>query len=173
MGKSHNITQIEFVKNCLRKGEKRNAILGKFGKKWGNVSRTTFDRRLEAAKIELQDEHKAFQAKVEVEVAKEVEVRKLDIMDAMERKSILTQTARGELPLQKAIVVDKEIVYIDVVPDWADRRAAITELNKMEGDYAPIKQANVNPDGTPIDQPKVVMTAEQLLELKQSIESKK
>lgn len=173
MGKSHNITQIEFVKNCLRKGEKRNAILGKFGKKWGNVSRTTFDRRLDAAKIELLDEHKAFQAKVEVEVAKEVEVRKLDIMDAMERKAILTQIARGEIPLKKVIVVDKAIEEIEVVPDWMDRKLAIAELNKMEGDYAPIKQASTNPDGTPIDQPKVVMTAEQLAELKQSIESKK
>ena len=173
MATSANTIQIEFIKEYLRKGGKRNFILSKFVQKWPKMSERTFTRRLKAAEEAMLIENKAIQDKVEQEVAKEVEARKLDIMDAMERKAILTQIARGEIPLTKPIVVDKELKHIEVVPDWMDRKAAIAELNKMDGDYAPIKQANTNPDGTPIDQPKVVMTDEQLAELKKSIESKK
>ncbi len=173
MAESATTIQIEFIKKCLRKGDKRKTILAKYVKKWQTSSERTFDRRLKVAEEAMSIENKSIQDKVEQEVAKEVEVRKLDIMDAMERKVILTQIARGEIPLTKPIVVDKVVEHIPVVPDWMDRRAAIAELNKMEGDYAPIKQASTNPDGTPIDQPKVVMTDEQLAELKKTIESKK
>lgn len=173
MAESATTIQIEFIKKCLRKGDKRKAILAKYVKKWQNTSDRTFDRRLRLAEEAMAIENKSIQDKVEEEVAKEVEARKLDIMDAMERKATLTQIARGEIPLRKAIVVDKFIEYIEVIPDWMDRKNAIAELNKMEGDYAPAKFSPTNPDGTPLEPKKVIMTAEQLAELKQSIESKK
>lgn len=62
------------------------------------------------------------------------------IMKAVERMQILTQIARGEIPLQKAMVVDKMVEYIEVVPDWMDRKNAIAELNKMDGSYAAEKK---------------------------------
>ena len=137
MAESAKTIQIEFIKSCLRKGDKRKAILAKYVKKWQNSSDRTFDRRLRLAEEAMAIENKNIQKKVELEVAKEIEVRKLEIMDVEERKSILTQIARGEIPLKKAMVVDKVIEEIEVVPDWMDRRAAIAELNKMEGEYPP------------------------------------
>ena len=62
------------------------------------------------------------------------------IATATERMQILTKIMRGEIPLIKPMVVDKQLVDIEVVPDYSDRRAAIAELNKMAGDYAPAKQ---------------------------------
>lgn len=64
----------------------------------------------------------------------------LFIMSVSERMNILSKIANGEIPLQKAIVVDKNIEYIEVVPDWMDRKNAIAELNKMDGSYTPIEQ---------------------------------
>jgi phage terminase small subunit len=65
----------------------------------------------------------------------------LKVLPIAQRIDILTRIALGEIPLKKAIVVDKAIEYIEVVPDWADRKNAIAELNKMDGSYAPTKQA--------------------------------
>ena len=68
-----------------------------------------------------------------------------------EIQEILTQIAKGEIPLVKHIVCDGVIQEVDVVPAWADRRAAIAELNKMEGDYAPVKK-DITSGGEPIKQ---------------------
>jgi len=51
------------------------------------------------------------------------------------------------MPLTKPMVVNGDLQLIPVVPDWMDRRNAIAELNKMEGDYAPTKIAQTNKDG--------------------------
>lgn len=141
MAKSQNSTHVEFIKNLLRKGGKRVDILAKFGKKWQNVSTRTFDRRLKEAEALFQAEQASIQAQAEQDVAKTIEVRKIEIMSAIERKEILTQIARGEIPLKKALVIDKNIEFIEVVPDYTDRKNAIAELNKMDGSYAPTKQA--------------------------------
>lgn len=61
-------------------------------------------------------------------------------MGVEERKEVLSQIARGEIPLKKPMVCDGDIVEVPVVPDWMDRRNAIAELNKMDGSYAAIKQ---------------------------------
>lgn len=66
------------------------------------------------------------------------------IADANERMVILTKIMRGEIPLVKPMVCDGVIEEISIVPDWSDRRAAIAELNKMDGSYAPTKQENKN-----------------------------
>lgn len=69
------------------------------------------------------------------------------VMCKVERMQILTQIARGEIPLTKPMVVDKIIEEVDVVPDWMDRKNAIAELNKMDGSYSPIKVADTDIDG--------------------------
>ena len=154
--------QIEFIKKCLRKGEKRATILGKFGKKWANVSTTTFGRRMDTAKNEVRAEQEAIKEGVKENIQKEVEARTIEIMSVIERQEILSQIARGQIPLKKPMVVDKVIEEIDVVPDWNDRKAAIAELNKMDGAYAPIKQADTNPDGSAKEAPKQTFTPDQL-----------
>lgn len=67
-----------------------------------------------------------------------------EIMSVAERMGVLTQIARGEIPLKKPMVCDGIIQEVDVVPDWMDRKNAIAELNKMDGSYQPTKiEANV------------------------------
>lgn len=69
----------------------------------------------------------------------ENKVQITNVMDRLERMQVLSQIGRGEIPLKKYIVCDGEIQEKDVVPEWMDRRAAIAELNKMDGNYAPEK----------------------------------
>lgn len=68
-------------------------------------------------------------------------VAQLTILSVAQRKDILAKIALGKIPLTKPMVCDGEIKLVPVVPDWNDRKNAIAELNKMDGSYAPIKQA--------------------------------
>lgn len=156
--------QLDFILNLLRKGGKRNDVLSKFGKKWQNVSTRTFDRRLKEAESMLLEENKRIKDKTEQHIAEVVEARKSEIMDALERKIILTQIARGEIPLKKPMIVDKDIREIDVVPDWMDRKNAINELNRMDGSHAPDKVAKTNTKGEDVeDKPNVVVVDASML----------
>lgn len=137
--KADQLKQIEFIKTALRSGSKRGKIWQKFGKIWQNMSERTFDRRLKEAEKDLQEEQKRIQKEAEKGIQKEIEQRKSKILTTIERKEILTQIALGKIPLKKPMVCDGVIELIDVVPDWMDRKNAIAELNKMDGDYAPQK----------------------------------
>lgn len=121
-------------------GKTRAVVLVKTGKKWG-ISKTTFDRYWKIANDqykELQDKAKAAANRAYIKASEKAAERA--VMSKIERQEVLTQIARGEIPLKKAMVVDGAIEYIEVIPDWMDRKSAIAELNKMEGDYAAIKQ---------------------------------
>mgnify|MGYP000579525102 CR=1 FL=1 len=147
MAKPQTHAQVEFIVKELRKGGKRGAILSKFAQRWPNESERTFTRRKQVAEAQYKEEMERIQAGTEQKVQKEVEARKLEIMDVLERKAILTQIARGEIKLKKLIVVDKGIEEREVVPDWMDRKNAINELNKMDGGHAPAKVANTDTEG--------------------------
>ena len=140
MAKMANTTHIEFIKSCLRKGEKRGDILAKFGKKWQSVSIRTFDRRLEDAEDAMRAEISAINDKANKSIEKKAEELSSEILSNLERQVILSKIARGEIMLTKPMVVDKVVELVPVVPDWMDRKSAIAELNKMDGAYAPIKQ---------------------------------
>lgn len=84
---------------------------------------------------------KATQKAVDKQVTRE-------IASPAERMEVLTKTMRGQLKIQKAIVIGGKVKMISVEPDHTDRRNAIAELNKMDGEYAAakteIKQTNLN-----------------------------
>ena len=118
---------------------------------WGLPS-STFDRYWAEASKRFKARLDAIEeATTKVAVSMEVKALKKAILSKHERQEILTQIAKGEIPLVKHIVCDGVIQEVDVVPAWADRRAAIAELNKMEGDYAPIKK-DITSGGEPIKQ---------------------
>ena len=118
---------------------------------WGLPS-STFDRYWAEASKRFKARLDAIEeATTKVAVSMEVKALKKAILSKHERQEILTQIAKGEIPLVKHIVCDGIIQEVDVVPAWADRRAAIAELNKMEGDYAPIKK-DITSGGEPIKQ---------------------
>lgn len=137
--KPNESAQIEFIKDCLRGGLQRKDIFAKFSKKWQTVASRTFDTRLKAAKDSLQQELKAIKAKTKVNVAKEVEARKIKIMSVIERQEMLSKIANGELKVEKAIATQFGAEIVMINPDMNDRIKAISELNKMGGDYAPTK----------------------------------
>lgn len=62
------------------------------------------------------------------------------ILDKYERMEILSQIARGEILVPKPMVCDGVIEHPTVEPDWQSRKAAIAELNKMDGEYAPVRK---------------------------------
>lgn len=133
-------TQVNFIADCLRKGEQRKVILGKFGKKWVNVSRTTFDRRLRQAETHVAGEQARIKEQAEQEVAKEADALKSKILTSFERQAILSEMAKGELETEVLLVTKDGIKKAKAKPTHAERRAAIAELNKMGGDYAAEKR---------------------------------
>ena len=137
--KPSETAQINFIADCLRKGEQRKEILGKFGKKWEKVSRTTFDRRLRQAEAHVASEQQRIKEQAEQEVEKEADALKSKILTSLERQAILSDMAKGELETEVLLVTKDGIKKAKAKPTHAERRAAIAELNKMSGDYAPAK----------------------------------
>lgn len=156
MAKPNKQIIIDFIIDHLEKGIDRGPILVKVGKKWG-TSKSAFDRLLKIAKqqhIDKQGKLKEELAKVELEAAKEA--RKKAIMNVDERKEYLSRIIKGEIEIPKTEVkwdhkLNKfvTIKFVEVANPQA-RISAIAELNKMEGDYSPLKVAQTNVEGNDI-----------------------
>jgi len=130
--------QIEFIKDCLRKGEERKDILPKFTKIYRKQEKT-FNNRLKEARIAIQSEQQRIQQEAEKGIQKDIEARKTKIMTSIERQEFLTEVIKGnEIPVQQ-LLSNGKIAKGMIVPDLSDRIKAIAELNKMGGDYAPQK----------------------------------
>lgn len=158
--KPNEQAQIDFIVDCLRKGEQRKGILAKFGKKWQSASSRTFDRRLKAAEINLQGEQQRIQATAEQEIAKEVEVRKSKIMTSIERKEFLQKQIndiQDEIDrgvLEEYIVVGGKLQVVNKIMNAKTKAYLrkvmmdlLAELNKMDGSYAPAKVAQTDTSG--------------------------
>jgi hypothetical protein len=116
------------------------------GEKW-RLAEKTFERYWNEAKkryLEANERDKIALEGVRLEMKKEAV--KSNILTKQERLDILSQIARGEIPMVKHIVVSmgsglgSEIQERTIYPAWKDRKEAVAEINKMEGDYAPIKK---------------------------------
>jgi len=130
MAKADKQVIINFIIGCLRKGESRAAILGKVGKKW-ETSRTTFDRLLKTAKEEQNQTQQVIKkAKAALDIEIELQSHAELIADVHERKQTLTKIMRGQIQLTKPMVVNGILELVPVVPDWGERRSAISELNR-------------------------------------------
>lgn len=141
--------QVEFIKDCLRKGDTRKIILGKFGTKWVKASKNTFARRLKLASEAIGSEQSLIQKEAEKGVAKKIDELESKIMTAVERKIWLTKMVSGEIKAKKPFVIAGKIMEYQEDPNHSDRVRALAELNKMDGDYAPVKQ-DINITGTKI-----------------------
>ncbi len=131
--KENIVTEILLM---LESGTVRHACLAKVAKKW-QISVRTFDRHWKTANEKHAETQSAIQnsiASISAEVFRENFTGR--ILTKLERQEILTQIALGEIKLTKYIVADGFIEERDVVPSWSDRKAAIAELNKMDGAYA-------------------------------------
>ena len=133
---------VNFIADCLRKGEQRKVILGKFGKKWVNISRTTFDRRLRQAETHVAGEQARIKEQAEQEVVKEAAELKTKIMTSLERQAYLSAIIKGEVEIPYKEVKwnpdEKKfqtVSFVELAPHNA-RIAAIAELNRMDGSHA-------------------------------------
>lgn len=77
------------------------------------------------------------------------EIAQLNIMGKAERMELLSQMALGTLKIKTPFVIAGKIMEYPADPSAADRRAAISELNKMAGDYAPAKTETTITDTRP------------------------
>ena len=137
--KANKLIIIDAIVVQLKKGKGYSEIFGLICTKW-DISRSTFSNYWKIATTTHSKEQEILKiAKHELDIQSALNERKSQIADVLERKEILTQISRGQIPLRKAIVVDGALEYYEVVPDWMDRRGAIAELNKMEGEYAATK----------------------------------
>lgn len=137
--KPTEVAHIEFIKVLLRNGKKRGEILQIFGEKWQDVSSRTFDRRLKDAETELATELRKVSDKANEQYATSINAVKSSIIGATERMEILSKIATGQITYKKPVVVDGMLTDADCEPDFADRKNAIAELNKMDGSYTPIQ----------------------------------
>ena len=145
--KADQLNQIEFIKPLLMKGFERAEILQQFTKVYKTGTKT-FDNRLKIAREAINNEIKAINERSKVIVEDEANKAALTTLSIAERIDILAKMAKGESTIQQEVPTKDGVTNIDVVPTFADRRAAIAELNKMCGDYAPTK-SDVNITGLP------------------------
>lgn len=116
------------------------------GTKW-QIPERTFARYWSEASTRYLAANESAKKAVEVVRVQEIEKRaSKGILSREERIQILSEIARGEQPMVKHVVVSlgnnlgSEIQEVTVYPAWKDKRDAVAEINKMEGDYAPIKK---------------------------------
>jgi len=130
--------QIEFILTELRKGSERSNILQKFAKSYKSSTKT-FDNRLKIAKERYSDEVKLIQERSKV-LSEEAAIKaSLETLSVAERIDLLVKMAKGEINIEQEVATKEGITTITVKASHSDRRAAIAELNKMDGSYAATK----------------------------------
>jgi len=152
MAKADKQVIIDAIIKEIEKGEGRGKVLGKIGKKW-EISRTTFDRIWKTANEQQKErQRKAKDAADEAYIQASADAAKVVVMSSQERKEMLSKIARGELTL---LVSDPKepakLIEVPAMVENLERIKAISELNKMEGDYAPTKVAQTNKDGEDVN----------------------
>lgn len=128
-------TAIKSILADLKKGISRVDIMHKISQnctKDASTLRRWFTEAEKKYKEFLEIAEPVIRAK---EIEAMAEVAASGILSKIERQKILTQIALGEIPLTKYVVADGVIHDMPVVPSWNDRKAAIAELNKMDGAY--------------------------------------
>lgn len=129
---------LEEMKTFLKNGTPYADILSPMCLKY-DFTKRTFDVYWRTAKERLAEER---QKQIKVREKLEAEAIKRDIMKVDERKEILTLLIRGKRLVKKPFIMGGRLKLIEIPPDYTEIRSMISELNKMEGDYAPIKTDN-------------------------------
>ena len=128
---------IQAIVKEIEKGQDRGKVLAKNGVKW-QLSSRTFDRYWKTA----NDRHRELQIKAKEAADKAYikaseEVAKKAVMSKAERMERLSSIARGELMCK--VNTEKGIVDSVIPVEVNEMIKAMAEINKMEGDYAPLK----------------------------------
>ena len=143
---------IEFI-NLIAKGETQsNAYKLSVGKKGVSkqVSEVKGSQLAKKYAVLINEERERLRKVVEAANDSKVsEIAQMNIMGKAERMELLTKMAKGELKIKTPFVIAGKIMEYPAEPTASDRRAAIAELNKMAGDYAPAKTETTITDTRP------------------------
>ena len=133
-------TAIKSILSDLKKGIDKPAIVSKIAHKCPKTNERTIRRWFESASIKYQEFMSKAQPIIEAKEAEALaEVAASGILSKIERQKILTDIALGNIIVPRTIFTKMGAETIEEYPSHSDRRAAIAELNKMDGDYAPNK----------------------------------
>ena len=99
-----------------------------FDRYWGEASKR-FKARLDAIE----------EATTKVAVSMEVKALKKAILSKHERQELLSKLATGEIRSWREVVTEAGVIKLEYY-SASEAKQNIAELNKMEGDYAPIKK---------------------------------
>jgi hypothetical protein len=154
---------IEFI-NLVAKGETQsNAYKLSVGKKGVSkqVSEVKGSQLAKKYAVLINEERERLRKVVEAaNDSKLSEIAQMNIMGKAERMELLTKMAKGELKIKTPFVIAGKIMEYPAEPTASDRRAAIAELNKMAGDYAP---AQLNTTITDTRPPSKITTPDGLI----------
>ena len=133
----------------------------------GNKDTTSGSARAQGSKLAkkysllINEERERLRKVVEAANDSKVsEIAQMNIMGKAERMELLTKMAKGELKIKTPFVIAGKIMEYPAEPTASDRRAAIAELNKMAGDYAPAQLNTTITDQRP---PSKITTPEGLI----------
>ena len=130
---------IKSILSDLKKGIDKPTIVSKYVERC-HKSKRTVERWYEAAEIKYKEFMRKALPVIEYKEAEALaEVAASGILSKIERQKILTDIALGITKSTKPMMFMGDIIQAACAPTVADMRAAIAELNKMDGDYAPTK----------------------------------
>ena len=110
-----------------------------FDRYWGEASKR-FKARLDAIE----------EATTKAAVSMEVKALKKAILSKHERQELLSKLATGEIRSWREVVTESGVIKLEYY-SAAEAKQNIAELNKMDGDYAPVKK-DITSGGEPIKQ---------------------
>jgi hypothetical protein len=154
MPKSNKQVIVDYIIKDIEKGTDRGKVIAKYCKKFQKSDRTidSYWKIANQQYKERQDKAKAAADEAYIKASADAAV--VAVMSSQERKEILSKIARGErtefAPNPKEAGT---FIEVPVAIETLEVIKAISELNKMEGDYAPTKVANTNKDGDDIPPP--------------------
>lgn len=106
---------------------------------WGLPS-STFDRYWAEASKRFKARLDAIEeATTKVAVSMEIKALKKAILSKHERQELLSKLATGEIKSWREVVTESGVIKLEYY-SASEAKQNIAELNKMDGDYAPVKK---------------------------------
>jgi hypothetical protein len=131
---------VDFIVEQMRIEASTEKICAVTCRKFQFTERTFYNHFKQAKDIHLKEQKSIKEVKLDIHKQKAKEEEKNNILTAEQKKEILRKIALGEIKVKKPFVIAGKIMEYPAEPDHTDRKNAIAELNKMEGDYAAQKQ---------------------------------
>lgn len=104
------------------------------------LTQSTYDRYwVEASKRYKARLDAIEEATTKVAVSMEIKALKKAILSKHERQELLSKLATGEIKSWREVITERGVVTLEYY-SASEAKQNIAELNKMDGDYAPVKK---------------------------------